>query len=103
MVGAERRYSGRQREQLRGYADALGIEHFVMGHQPGKAHFSDDSKRQAGEMVQKFDGLIFLIDVGMSRAIDKSKGAVLKITRSGNGQAASMIEPDGSSHRLWRD
>ena len=35
--------------------------------------------RKAGELVQKFDGLIVFIDVGMSRGVAHSNGAVLHI------------------------
>lgn len=87
--------------RLRGYADALGIKHFVMGHQPEKTHFSDGTKRDAGQMIQKFDGLIFLIDVGMSSAIDKSKGAALRITRTAGAESATRIGADGESTTLW--
>lgn len=52
-------------------------------------------------MLQKFDGLIFLIDVGMSSAIDKSHGAALKIVTKPDAQAAIMIDADGQSTRLW--
>jgi hypothetical protein len=88
--------------RLRGHADALGIKHFVMGHQPGKAHFSDDSRRKAGELIQKFDGLIFLIDVGMSSAIDKSPGAALRIERHGRRQTATVIRADGTEELIWK-
>ncbi|HVX14406.1 MAG TPA: metallophosphoesterase [Pirellulales bacterium] len=93
----------RSEARLRGYADALGIKHFVMGHQPGKAKFSDDSKRKAGEMVQKFDGLIFLIDVGMSSAINKSEGAALKIVSRNGTQSATRIGAHGDPTQLWSD
>lgn len=94
--------TGEQSEvRLRGFANALGVKHFVMGHQPGKTHFSDGSKRKAGEMVQKFDGLMFLIDVGMSHAIDKSKGALLKIARDRTRESATEVDPEGSTRVLW--
>ena len=87
--------------RLRGYAAALGAKHLVMGHQPGKAVFSDGTKRKAGEMAQKFDGLIFFIDVGMSKAIDKSNGAGLKIERHGEHESATAIRADGTQEQLW--
>jgi hypothetical protein len=88
--------------RLRGYATALGIKHFVMGHQPGKAKFSDGTKREAGELVQKFDGLIFLIDVGMSSAIDKSQGAALRIENQEGHQAATVIKASGARDLTWK-
>ena len=53
------------------------MKHLVVGHQPEKVEFDDGTKRRKGEAFQKFDGLVFLIDVGMSRAIDDSRGALL--------------------------
>jgi hypothetical protein len=41
---------------------------------------------------QTFEGLIFLIDVGMSRGIDHSKGAVLHIHK-GDEAKARVIFP----------
>lgn len=87
--------------RLRGHADGLGVRHFVMGHQPGKARFSDDSCRKAGEMIQKFDGLIFLIDVGMSRAVDHSHGSLLRIRHASAGDTAVSVDSEGHQTPLW--
>jgi hypothetical protein len=87
--------------RLRGYADALGIKHFVMGHQPGKAVFSDGTKRHKGESVQKFNGLIFLIDVGMSEVIDYSEGAILHIVENGAADTTFIIPPIGTAESIW--
>src|SRR5262249_28569152 len=67
------------RAQLEGYARALGVKHLVLGHQPGRVKFADGSQRKEGVMYAALDGLVFLIDVGMSRAIGYSNGAVLHI------------------------
>ena len=40
---------------------------------------SDGSKREQGKAFQNVDGVEFLIDVGMSDAINDSKGAILHI------------------------
>src|SRR5262249_54205000 len=63
--------------RLEGYAKALGVRHLVIGHQPGKVRFADGSTRKAGEMYPYGDGLLFLIDVGMSRGVGDSRGALL--------------------------
>ena len=55
-----RRGAGRQ---------ALGL-----GHQPGKITFADGSVRERDRVFQKFDGLVFLIDTGMSRARTATAG-----------------------------
>ena len=65
--------------RLLGYADALGVKHIVFGHQPGNYTFNDGSKRKKGTMFENFGGLVFLIDMGMSRGVDYSQGALLRI------------------------
>jgi hypothetical protein len=84
--------------RLLGYADALDVQHMVFGHQPGTYTFNDGSTRKKGTMFQNFDGLVFLIDMGMSDAIDYSHGGVLRIDRD----SATEILPDGSEVRTWR-
>jgi hypothetical protein len=81
---------------------ALEVKHLVIGHQPGKVEFSGGLKRKKGEMYQNFDGLIFLIDVGMSSAPDLnySQGALLRI-HNGKSPEAVALYPDGTSERLW--
>jgi hypothetical protein len=86
--------------RLERYVKALGVRHLVIGHQPGKVTFADGSTRKKGEMYQKFDGLIFLIDLGMSEAIDYSSGALLHI-RAREGVVAIAVYPDGKSRELW--
>jgi hypothetical protein len=87
-------------KRLSTWAKALGVRHLVVGHQNGKVKFSDGSRREAGEICEKFGGLIFLIDAGMSRGIDRSKGAILHIHK-GDGTKATVIFADGSEKRLW--
>jgi hypothetical protein len=83
--------------RLLGYADALGVQHIVFGHQPGTYDFNDGSKRKKGRMFQNFGGLVFLIDMGMSRGVDYSKGALLRITKD----SAVEVLPDGTTRPLW--
>jgi hypothetical protein len=87
--------------RLRGYADALGVKHIVFGHQPGNYDFNDGSRRKRGKMFQNFDGLVFLIDVGMSRGVDDSKGALLRIKRDGDSQTATALYRDEKPKQLW--
>jgi len=94
----DRRGEGEAR--LRRFVEALGVKHLVVGHQPEKVEFDDGTKRRKGEAFQKFDGLVFLIDVGMSRAIDDSRGALLRL-QGGDTSSATIIFPDGRSERLW--
>jgi hypothetical protein len=87
--------------RLLGYADALGVQHVVFGHQPGTYDFNDGSKRKKGTMFENFDGLVFLIDMGMSHGVDYSKGALLRIERDGDRETATAVFPDGSRKELW--
>lgn len=91
--------------RLMGYADALGVQHIVFGHQPGTYDFNNGSKRKKGTMFPNFDGLVFLIDMGMSKGIDPpdgySKGALLRIERDGGRETATAVFPDGSQKELW--
>lgn len=84
--------------RLLGYADALGVRHIVFGHQPGTYTFNDGTKRKKGTLFQKFDGLVFLIDVGMSRGVGDSTGALLRITEDD----ATALFPDGTEKVVWR-
>jgi hypothetical protein len=52
-------------------------------------------------MIQKFDGQIFLIDVGMSRMIADSTGALLHVHPDGKRVTAEALFPDGSALPLW--
>jgi hypothetical protein len=69
------------RARLAEYLEKLGVKHLVIGHQPEKVKFPDGREREARKMFQEYDGMLFLIDVGMSRApkLDHSKGALLRI------------------------
>ena len=72
--------------RLRKYVTALGtpshrVQHLVIGHQPGKVDFNGDQPRKKGVMVNRYLGTIFLIDCGMSSAVNYSTGALLRIRR----------------------
>ncbi|MBI5478396.1 MAG: metallophosphoesterase [Deltaproteobacteria bacterium] len=80
-------------------AAALGIVHLVQGHKPGEIQFSDGTTRPRGVVHQKF-GRIFFIDVGMSRGVDYTTGALLHIRGAGSQAAASVVYPDGTATPL---
>jgi hypothetical protein len=86
--------------RLRRYVAALGAGHLVIGHQNEKVTFSDQTHRKKGQMFEKFDGLIFLIDVGMSRAIDASEGSILRVHED-HPLRATIIDNQGQTDRLW--
>jgi hypothetical protein len=87
--------------RLEALVKALGVNHLVFGHQPGKVEFLDGTKRRKGTLFTKYEGLVFMIDVGMSRGVDDSEGAILRIHKQ--GKAATAILPDGSKTRLWEE
>jgi len=56
--------------------------------------------RKKGRLVQRYDGRIFMIDVGMSSAVGYSDGALLQITK-GSPDRTSILYPAGTSDYLW--
>jgi hypothetical protein len=87
-------------KRLRHYVEALGAKHLVIGHQPGDVSFGDGTVRKKGKLIQKYDGLVFLIDVGLSDAIDYSRGALLHIGGQQN-KAVAVINADGTITDIW--
>jgi hypothetical protein len=81
------------------YLAALPAKHIVLGHDPGEIAFPLDpqGKRKEGELAARYDGRLFMIDVGMSYAVGESNGALLRIT---NG-AATTVFVDGTTAPLW--
>lgn len=82
-------------------ASALGGRHIVMGHQPGKYRFSDGSIRKKGTLYAHL-GVLFFIDVGMSRGVDYSAGALLRIQTRGSQTSATALYADGSMSLIWQ-
>jgi hypothetical protein len=72
-------------QRLRQYVTALGprpdsIKHLVIGHKPGKVDFGVYGTRERGVMTAKWiDGLLFLIDCGMTSTVNYSTGVLLRI------------------------
>ncbi|MEK6301692.1 MAG: metallophosphoesterase [Acidobacteriota bacterium] len=86
---------GKSRELLDNYLAALNCKHIVFGHDPSAFH-------DKGEIGQDKDGRIFMIDVGMSPAIDYSKGALLLINTSGGEKVATSLDAEGKKREIWR-
>jgi formylglycine-generating enzyme required for sulfatase activity len=92
------------------------VRHLVMGHQKGKVHFIAEPKtndRRKGQLFEKFNGLIFFIDVGMSRWVEggaASKGFLLQIRNTPEPQAFRLdhtgkrvdINGNPSDVPMWR-
>lgn len=79
----------------------LGVKHLAFGHQPGAVRFADGTKRSKGEMFGR-SGKVFLLDCGMSRGVDDSRGALLRAHRTGTGTEVQAVSPDGSARVLWK-
>ncbi len=88
---------------LDAYLAALPAKHIVLGHDPGALDFVDDphGARARGELAARYDGRLFLIDVGMSYAVGYSPGALLRITRGTTTTTASALFLDGTTAPLW--
>jgi hypothetical protein len=84
-------------QRLLSFADALGVKHIVFGHQPGTYTFNDGTSRKKGTLFQKFDGLVFLMDMGMSQGVDYSTGALLRV----DSTSATALDPDGTRKQIW--
>lgn len=87
--------NGQPTRLLDEYLTALNVRHIVFGHDPGAFH-------DKGKIGQEEDGRIFLIDVGMSPAIDYSKGAFLLIDTVDGEVVATSLDANGAKKELWR-
>ena len=86
------------RTLLQDYVDALGVKHLVQGHQHAEIVFADGVRRKKGQMFQR-DGLLFLVDTGMSEGVGDSQGAVLLI--KAQPEEAIAICADGTRTSIW--
>src|SRR5258708_35070066 len=76
--------------RLKSFVSALGCRHLVAGHQANYVAFADGTTRKAGEICEKFNGLLYFIDVGMSRGTDGSLGALLYVPSRGGRPMALL-------------
>jgi hypothetical protein len=88
---------------LDAYLAALPARHIVLGHDPSALDFADDPRgaRARGELAARYDGRLFLIDVGMSYAVGYSPGALLRVTRGATATIAAALFADGTTAPLW--
>jgi hypothetical protein len=84
-------------QRLRAGIEALTVKHLVFGHQPARIEFLDATVREAGEMYCKYDGLVFLIDTGMSRGAAGGRGALLHVEPVASHPTATALYADGKS------
>lgn len=70
------------------YANALGAEHIVFGHDP-------NALGPAGAMATAQAGALVRIDCGMSPAVNDSEGALLRITTQGTVDHADALLANG--------
>ena len=83
------------------WTTALGVKHLVMGHQPGSVGFADKSTRAADQMVQKYGGLLFMVDTGLSVGADGTGGALLHVKSPGTAsESFEEVLPSGATKAL---
>jgi hypothetical protein len=84
------------------YLAKLPAKHIVLGHDPNAIEFPLDpqGKRKEGELAARYDGRLFMIDVGMSYAVGESTGALMRVTL-GAAPSATTVFVDGTTKALW--
>ncbi len=86
---------GGAKEYLDKSLAAVKAKHFVFGHDPG-------AFEGFGAIQQDKDGRLVLIDVGMSPAVDYSKGALFVIDTKDHQTIAMSVDADGNKKEIWR-
>jgi Calcineurin-like phosphoesterase len=92
---------------LTDYDKKLGVKHLVQGHQAGNVKFRDGKNRDKYAFFQRYYGLLFLIDTGMSRGQQTdygNTGGVLRIISGELGdekKAIIICAADHSKTTLW--
>jgi hypothetical protein len=99
LAPSEKNATGLQR--LRNTIAALGCKHLVIGHQPGKIDFGNHLVRKSGELFA-YEGLLFLIDTGMSRGVQNGTPALLHITTT-KKEKATILDSTNTEHPLWQE
>ncbi|HEY8925135.1 MAG TPA: metallophosphoesterase [Polyangia bacterium] len=94
--------AGDPRATIDTFLNALPATHVVFGHDPGDLEFPGDTAgdRVKGQVVARYEGRLFPIDVGMSYAVGYSSGALLRIT-PGSPERVAVVSADGQSTSLW--
>jgi hypothetical protein len=89
-------------ELLTRYAEKLGVNHLVQGHQCESVAFPDGKDRKESQFFQRY-GLLFLIDTGMRHGIDEreNRGGALHIAGAGRDQKAVVMCADGEQKTIW--
>jgi hypothetical protein len=101
LVGADSILESRdwyaQAETVRANAAALGVGHFVFGHQP-------NALGPRGAIATAQSGRLFRIDCGMSPAVNDSTGCLLRVRRlDAQTEIAEAMDAHGSPPiELWR-
>ncbi len=81
-----------------------GVNHLVFGHQPGEVKIDGVTVREKGRLTSLYDGLVFMIDVGMSTGIGgegkgDSQGYLLRVHKKGT--EGTVIDHHGHETTIW--
>ncbi|HSD90599.1 MAG TPA: metallophosphoesterase [Kofleriaceae bacterium] len=76
-------------------ARAMGVEHFVFGHDPG-------ALGARGAIATAQSGALVRIDCGMSPDVNDSAGTLLRIRHDGGSEVAEQLDPVGGVREIWR-
>jgi hypothetical protein len=79
----------------RASASALGVEHFVFGHDP-------NALGPRGAIGIAENGLLVRVDCGMSPDVNDSAGCILGVRREGTEELAEELTSDGRVRPLFR-
>ena len=76
-------------------AQALGVDHIVIGHQP-------NAVGPAGKIAITTDALLLRIDCGMSPDVGYSEGKLLRVRTIGGRDVAESLDPSGAVEVVWQ-
>jgi hypothetical protein len=77
-------------------AQALGVAHIVIGHQPAAVG-------PAGKIAITTDGILLRIDCGMSPDVNDSEGDLLRVRSVGGKEVAESLDPTGLVEIIWQE
>ncbi|MFO0590135.1 MAG: metallophosphoesterase [Polyangiaceae bacterium] len=80
---------------------ALPAKHLVYGHQPGEIPCKPDGDRPKQTLATCYDGKVFFLDVGMSKAVNPSSPGGLLHIEIGPPAKVTALVPGESPRKVW--